>query len=272
MASAALAYERRISTQLQLRLGLEGIRVQDVLDAQGAYTESLEPVGRLARPVRPGSHRPVPGSGIAAGRRTRLLDAVVRRGLPTDAESATARLCAAGLRPVAARHAAVAQDQADAARAAGPNDDLTGPTGRRGIWARRSPRRPRRPARRRRGSEPSEARLFRKSRAVFRKLPFSDRISPLARRATWSMKLKRIPEDFQVEELTDVAPSDGPFALYRLTKRWLGTPEAVEAILQCWRIERRTRLVRRLEGLPRRHATAPDHRTRPAARPAPGTL
>jgi len=52
------------------------------------------------------------------------------------------------------------------------------------------------------------------------------------------MKLKRVPEDFQVEELTDVAPSAGPFALYRLTKRWLGTPEAVEAILQCWRIER----------------------------------
>ncbi len=41
MASAALAYERRISTTLQLRLGLEDIRVQDVLDAQGAYTESL---------------------------------------------------------------------------------------------------------------------------------------------------------------------------------------------------------------------------------------
>jgi len=41
VASAALAYERRISTQLQLRLGLENIRVQDVLDAQGAYTESL---------------------------------------------------------------------------------------------------------------------------------------------------------------------------------------------------------------------------------------
>ncbi len=52
------------------------------------------------------------------------------------------------------------------------------------------------------------------------------------------MKLKRIPEDFQVEELTDVAPTEGPFALYRLSKRWLGTPEAVEAILECWRLER----------------------------------
>ena len=52
------------------------------------------------------------------------------------------------------------------------------------------------------------------------------------------MKLKRIPEDFRVDELTDVAPAGGPFALYRLTKRWIGTPEAIEAILQCWRIER----------------------------------
>ncbi|HPM82540.1 MAG TPA: tRNA pseudouridine(13) synthase TruD [Candidatus Anammoximicrobium sp.] len=52
------------------------------------------------------------------------------------------------------------------------------------------------------------------------------------------MRLKRIPEDFQVEELTDLAPSGGPFALYRLTKRWIGTPEAVDEVLQCWRIER----------------------------------
>ena len=52
------------------------------------------------------------------------------------------------------------------------------------------------------------------------------------------MRLKRIPEDFQVEELTELAPSGGPFALYRLTKRWIGTPEAVDEVLQCWRIER----------------------------------
>ena len=41
VASTALAYERRFSTRLQLRLGLENIRVQDVLDAQGAYTGAL---------------------------------------------------------------------------------------------------------------------------------------------------------------------------------------------------------------------------------------
>ena len=52
------------------------------------------------------------------------------------------------------------------------------------------------------------------------------------------MKLKRIPEDFRVDELTDVTPATGPFALYRLTKRWMGTPEAVEALAETWRIER----------------------------------
>ncbi|MCU0871673.1 MAG: TolC family protein [Pirellulaceae bacterium] len=41
VASTALAYERRISTRLQLRLGVENIRVEDVLDAQRAYTQSL---------------------------------------------------------------------------------------------------------------------------------------------------------------------------------------------------------------------------------------
>ena len=46
VASAALAYERRISTRLQLRLGVENIRVEDVLDAQRAYTRSLNSLAR----------------------------------------------------------------------------------------------------------------------------------------------------------------------------------------------------------------------------------
>jgi hypothetical protein len=46
VASTALAYERRISTRLQLRLGVENIRVEDVLDAQRAYTESLNQLAR----------------------------------------------------------------------------------------------------------------------------------------------------------------------------------------------------------------------------------
>jgi tRNA pseudouridine13 synthase len=54
------------------------------------------------------------------------------------------------------------------------------------------------------------------------------------------MKVKRLAEDFAVEELTDLAPgAQGDFALYRLTKRSLGTLEAVEAIQQRWNIPRR---------------------------------
>lgn len=53
------------------------------------------------------------------------------------------------------------------------------------------------------------------------------------------MKLKRTPEDFQVEELADVAIGDGPFALYRLTKRSLGTPEAMELVQRRWKLQRR---------------------------------
>ena len=52
-----------------------------------------------------------------------------------------------------------------------------------------------------------------------------------------SMKLKRQPEDFQVEELPLVAGGDrGRFALYRLTKRGMGTLEAIEAICRRWNL------------------------------------
>lgn len=51
------------------------------------------------------------------------------------------------------------------------------------------------------------------------------------------MKLKRQPEDFQVEELPLVTAGDrGRFTFYRLTKRGLGTLEAVEAICRRWNI------------------------------------
>jgi tRNA pseudouridine13 synthase len=51
------------------------------------------------------------------------------------------------------------------------------------------------------------------------------------------MKLKRLPEDFQVEELPLAAVGDqGRFAFYRLTKRGLGTLEAVEAICRRWNL------------------------------------
>jgi tRNA pseudouridine13 synthase len=52
------------------------------------------------------------------------------------------------------------------------------------------------------------------------------------------MKLKSRPEDFEVEELADFPLGDGPFAVYLLTKRSLGTPEAVTAIQQRWKLKR----------------------------------
>jgi tRNA pseudouridine13 synthase len=66
------------------------------------------------------------------------------------------------------------------------------------------------------------------------------------------MKLKQRPEDFQVEELTDVAPAAaGDFALYRLEKRGWSTPDALAAVRRRWCLE-----PRRLSygGLKDRHA------------------
>ncbi len=51
------------------------------------------------------------------------------------------------------------------------------------------------------------------------------------------MKLKRQAEDFQVEELPIVTGGDrGRYAFYRLSKRGLGTLEAIEAICRRWNI------------------------------------
>jgi tRNA pseudouridine13 synthase len=52
------------------------------------------------------------------------------------------------------------------------------------------------------------------------------------------MKLKSRPEDFRVEELAAPRDEGGPFALYRLTKQSLGTPEAIDAICRAWRLRR----------------------------------
>lgn len=52
------------------------------------------------------------------------------------------------------------------------------------------------------------------------------------------MKLKSHPEDFQVDEQTTVRPTNGPYALYRLTKRGMGTPEAISEILRNWNLPR----------------------------------
>ncbi len=48
------------------------------------------------------------------------------------------------------------------------------------------------------------------------------------------MKLRRLPEDFQVEEQASVDGDSGPFALYELRKQSIGTPEAVAAIVDRW--------------------------------------
>src|SRR5262249_38070605 len=66
------------------------------------------------------------------------------------------------------------------------------------------------------------------------------------------MKLKQLPEDFQVEEVPAVAPgAEGPFAFYRMEKRGWATLDAVTAVRRRWHIE-----PRRLSygGLKDRHA------------------
>jgi tRNA pseudouridine13 synthase len=72
------------------------------------------------------------------------------------------------------------------------------------------------------------------------------------------MKLKQSPDDFQVEELTDVQPAAGPFALYRLSKRGWSTPDALAAIRRRWQLD-----LRRLSygGLKDRHAATVQYLT-----------
>jgi tRNA pseudouridine13 synthase len=73
------------------------------------------------------------------------------------------------------------------------------------------------------------------------------------------MKLKQLPEDFQVEERTDVRPGDrGPFALYRMEKRGWSTPDALAAVRRRWNID-----LRRLSygGLKDRHACSVQYLT-----------
>jgi tRNA pseudouridine13 synthase len=54
------------------------------------------------------------------------------------------------------------------------------------------------------------------------------------------MKLKRQPEDFRVEELPLVEGTDhGRFGFYRLTKRGVGTLEAIETIRRRWNLSGR---------------------------------
>ena len=73
------------------------------------------------------------------------------------------------------------------------------------------------------------------------------------------MKIKCRPEDFRVEELPTVEPNDrGRFVLYRLTKRSIGTPEAIEAVRRRWELP--PDAVRH-GGLKDRHATTVQYLT-----------
>lgn len=54
------------------------------------------------------------------------------------------------------------------------------------------------------------------------------------------VKIKQNPEDFQVEELTDVNPTaDGPFAYYRLHKVGWTTPDAIRIMQRRWHMDSR---------------------------------
>ncbi|MEX2215157.1 MAG: tRNA pseudouridine(13) synthase TruD [Phycisphaeraceae bacterium] len=72
------------------------------------------------------------------------------------------------------------------------------------------------------------------------------------------MKIKCQPEDFRVEELTDLPLKGGSQAIYRLTKRSLGTPEAVDAIANRWKLRRETFS---FGGMKDRHALTSQHIT-----------
>jgi len=53
------------------------------------------------------------------------------------------------------------------------------------------------------------------------------------------MKIRCVPEDFVVNEVTQLVPSAGRYGLYRLRKRSIGTSEAIEHIRRSWNLESR---------------------------------
>lgn len=53
------------------------------------------------------------------------------------------------------------------------------------------------------------------------------------------MKIRRLAEDFEVTEVANVVLTGGPQACYRLQKRGIGTPEAIDQILRKWGLQRR---------------------------------
>jgi tRNA pseudouridine13 synthase len=60
----------------------------------------------------------------------------------------------------------------------------------------------------------------------------------LRRISFFFMIVKQSPEDFRVEEMTDVRPeAAGPFAFYRLEKTGWTTPDALAAVRRRWKID-----------------------------------
>src|SRR5947209_4869260 len=68
-------------------------------------------------------------------------------------------------------------------------------------------------------------------------MPIRDRVKDILIATIITMKLKRLASDFQVEEQISLVADGGPFALYSLTKQSIGTPEAVAAIAQRWKLQ-----------------------------------
>jgi tRNA pseudouridine13 synthase len=72
------------------------------------------------------------------------------------------------------------------------------------------------------------------------------------------MKLKQTPDDFIVAELSNVVPTTGAFALYRLQKSGWTTTDAIAEWARIWKIDRR-RIA--YGGLKDRHALTTQHVT-----------
>jgi tRNA pseudouridine13 synthase len=71
------------------------------------------------------------------------------------------------------------------------------------------------------------------------------------------MILKQQPDDFSVEEITNLTPGDnGPFALYLLEKRGWTTPDALQMVRRRWKIDHRRMSY---GGLKDRHAHTKQH-------------
>ncbi|MCA9090302.1 MAG: tRNA pseudouridine(13) synthase TruD [Planctomycetaceae bacterium] len=54
------------------------------------------------------------------------------------------------------------------------------------------------------------------------------------------MKLRRLPQDFQVDEVSAFpVEADGLYTVYRMTKEDIGTPEALDQIQRKWKLQRK---------------------------------